>query len=64
MTPAATAASDAIDPGDPWDEVVAFARASLIRLDLLDREVPVVLGGGVVRAGDERMMARIAERRA
>ena len=23
MTPAATAASDAIDPGDPWDEVVA-----------------------------------------
>jgi N-acetylglucosamine kinase-like BadF-type ATPase len=44
------------------DEVVAFARASLIRLGLLDREVPVVLGGGVIRAADERMMSRIAER--
>ncbi len=44
------------------DEVVAFARASLIRLDLLDREVPVVLGGGIIRAGDERMMTRIGER--
>ena len=44
------------------DEVVAFARASLIRLELLDREVPVVLGGGIIRAGDERMMTRIAER--
>jgi N-acetylglucosamine kinase-like BadF-type ATPase len=44
------------------DEVVAFARASLIRLDLLDQEVPVVLGGGIIRAGDERMMTRIAER--
>jgi N-acetylglucosamine kinase-like BadF-type ATPase len=44
------------------DEVVAFARASLIRLELLDHEVPVVLGGGIIRAGDERMMTRIAER--
>ena len=44
------------------DEVVAFARASLTRLELLDREVPVVLGGGVIRAGDERLMTRIAER--
>jgi N-acetylglucosamine kinase-like BadF-type ATPase len=44
------------------DEVVAFARASLIRLDLLDSDVPVVLGGGVIRAADERMMSRIGER--
>lgn len=42
-------------------EVVAFARASLTRLDLLDREVPVVLGGGVIRAGDERLMRGIRE---
>jgi N-acetylglucosamine kinase-like BadF-type ATPase len=42
-------------------EVVAFARASLTRLDLLDREVPVVLGGGIIRAGDERLMSGIAE---
>lgn len=42
-------------------EVVAFARASLTRLDLLDRPVPVVLGGGVIRAGDERLMRGIRE---
>ncbi len=41
-------------------EVVAFARASLTRLGMLDREVPVVLGGGVIRAGDERLMSGIA----
>ncbi len=40
-------------------EVVAFARASLSRLGMLDREVPVVLGGGVIRAGDERLMSGI-----
>ncbi len=40
-------------------EVVAFARASLTRLGMLDREVPVVLGGGVIRAGDERLMSGI-----
>jgi N-acetylglucosamine kinase-like BadF-type ATPase len=40
-------------------EVVAFARASLTRLGMLDREVPVVLGGGVIRAGDERLIAGI-----
>ncbi len=42
-------------------EVVAFARASLTRLGLLDRDVPVVLGGGVLRAGDERLMRGIRE---
>ncbi|MEO5921221.1 MAG: BadF/BadG/BcrA/BcrD ATPase family protein [Pseudolysinimonas sp.] len=40
-------------------EVVAFARASLTRLGMLDREVPVVLGGGVIRAADERLIAGI-----
>ncbi len=40
-------------------EVVAFARASLTRLGMLDREIPVILGGGVIRAGDERLMAGI-----
>ena len=40
-------------------EVVSFARASLTRLGMLDREIPVVLGGGVIRAGDERLMAGI-----
>jgi N-acetylglucosamine kinase-like BadF-type ATPase len=42
-------------------EVVAFARAALTRLELLDREVPVVLGGGIIRAGDERLMRGITE---
>ena len=41
-------------------EVVAFARASLARLGMLDREVPVVLGGGVIRGGDERLISAIA----
>jgi N-acetylglucosamine kinase-like BadF-type ATPase len=41
-------------------EVVAFARASLTRLELLDRDVPVVLGGGVIRARDDRLLSGIA----
>jgi N-acetylglucosamine kinase-like BadF-type ATPase len=41
-------------------EGVAFARASLTRLGLLETEVPVVLGGGVIRARDERLIAGIA----
>lgn len=40
-------------------EVVAFARAALTRLDLLERDVPVVLGGGVIRARDERLLEGI-----
>jgi N-acetylglucosamine kinase-like BadF-type ATPase len=40
-------------------EVVAFARASLTRLGMLDRDVPVVLGGGVIRGGDERLLSGI-----
>ncbi|MFF2371044.1 N-acetylglucosamine kinase [Agromyces sp. NPDC058110] len=42
------------------DEILAFVRACLTRLDLLDRTVPVVLGGGVVRSGDPRLLGRIA----
>jgi N-acetylglucosamine kinase-like BadF-type ATPase len=40
-------------------EVVAFARAALGRLDLLGTPVPVVLGGGVIRARDERLISGI-----
>lgn len=41
-------------------EVVSFARACLTRLELLDRDVPVVLGGGVIRARDERLLEGIS----
>ena len=41
-------------------EVVAFVAACLRRLDLLGRPVPVVLGGGILRAGDPRLMTAIA----
>jgi N-acetylglucosamine kinase-like BadF-type ATPase len=40
-------------------EVVAFARAAATRLDLLDHDIPVVLGGGVIRAGHERLLSGI-----
>lgn len=41
-------------------EVVAFVSACLKRLELLDRSVPVVLGGGILQAGNPRLMAGIA----
>ncbi|CAN5580818.1 BadF/BadG/BcrA/BcrD ATPase family protein [soil metagenome] len=41
-------------------EVVSFARAALTRLDLLERDVPIVLGGGVIRARDERLLEGIS----
>ncbi|MFE7093552.1 N-acetylglucosamine kinase [Streptomyces erythrochromogenes] len=48
------------------DEVVAMAVVALGRLGLLDEEVPVVLGGGVLAARhpglDERIAACLAER--
>ncbi len=48
------------------DEVVAMAVVALGRLGLLDEEVPVVLGGGVLAARhpelDERIAAGLAER--
>ena len=42
-------------------EVVGWARATLDRLGLLDRETEVVLGGGVLRAAVPVLMDRIAE---
>ena len=41
------------------DEIVAFATATLARLGLLERAVPVVLGGGIIRARHERLMSRV-----
>ncbi len=40
-------------------EVVAFVTACLKRLDLVDAGVPVVLGGGILQAGDQRLMSGI-----
>ena len=40
-------------------EVVAFARAALRRLDLTDGPVDVILGGGVLRSGNGRLLSRI-----
>jgi N-acetylglucosamine kinase-like BadF-type ATPase len=41
------------------DEVVALARAALVRLELTDEEVDVVLGGSLLRAGNRRLLGRI-----
>jgi N-acetylglucosamine kinase-like BadF-type ATPase len=43
------------------DEVVAMAMVALRRLDLLATPTEVVLGGGVLRGRDRRLMARIEE---
>ncbi|MFC9244343.1 N-acetylglucosamine kinase [Streptomyces sp. NPDC057136] len=43
------------------DEVVAMASVALTRLDLLDEEAPVLLGGSVLTAGHPRLDERIAE---
>ncbi|MFG2328684.1 N-acetylglucosamine kinase [Streptomyces sp. NPDC048604] len=43
------------------DEVVALSTVALRRLDLLDEEVPVVLGGSVLAARHPDLDARIAE---
>jgi len=40
-------------------EVVAFARAALTRLDLTEEPVEVILGGGVLRSGDPRLLSAI-----
>ncbi|MEU3061977.1 N-acetylglucosamine kinase [Streptomyces subrutilus] len=44
------------------DEVVAMATVALRRLDLLDAEVPVVLGGSVLAARHPQLNDRIAQR--
>jgi N-acetylglucosamine kinase-like BadF-type ATPase len=41
-------------------EIVAFARAALTRLELRDRPVEVLLGGGLMRAGSARLETAIA----
>jgi N-acetylglucosamine kinase-like BadF-type ATPase len=55
-------ASDAV-AGDLVDrqaeEVVTMALTCLRRLDLLEASVPVVLGGGVLQSGDERLLGGI-----
>ncbi|KMO94837.1 N-acetylglucosamine kinase [Streptomyces roseus] len=42
------------------DEVVALASVALTRLELLEEETPVLLGGGVLTAGHEQLDRRIA----
>jgi len=42
------------------EEIVLMLTVTLRRLELLDVEVPVVLGGGVLAAGDPRLMAAIS----
>jgi N-acetylglucosamine kinase-like BadF-type ATPase len=44
------------------DEVAEFANAALRGLGLLDREPEVVLGGGVLQAGNAILLDRIGER--
>lgn len=41
------------------EEIVSYARACLTRLDLLGRPVPIVLGGGVIRSNDPRLLGGI-----
>lgn len=41
------------------DEIAVMAAAALKRLDLGDADVPVVLGGGVVQSGDERLLTGV-----
>ena len=42
------------------EEIVLMVTAALRRLDLLGAAVPIVLGGGVLAAGDERLLGGIA----
>ncbi|MGC3953373.1 MAG: hypothetical protein QM804_03805 [Propionicimonas sp.] len=65
LAPAVFAAADAGDQvalglvDRQADEIVAYVRACLRRLEL-SGPVPVVLGGGVLQAGHPRLLARIA----
>jgi N-acetylglucosamine kinase-like BadF-type ATPase len=62
LTPVLFATADAGDPvarsvvDRQAEEVVALATVALRRLDLLDDEVDVVLGGGVLAAGNARLL--------
>jgi N-acetylglucosamine kinase-like BadF-type ATPase len=42
-------------------EIVALARATITRLGLQEEAVEVILGGGLVRAGDQRLLAAIVD---
>ncbi|AWB96919.1 N-acetylglucosamine kinase [Agromyces badenianii] len=65
LTPAvfeAARAGDAVAAGlvdRQAEELVAFARACVTRLGLERRSIPIVLGGGIVRSGDERLISGI-----
>ena len=41
------------------DEIVALARAAATRLGLLDRQVEIVVGGGMMRGADDALLGRI-----
>jgi N-acetylglucosamine kinase-like BadF-type ATPase len=43
------------------EEIVALARAAVTRLGLLDRDVEIVVGGGMMRAADDALLARIQD---
>jgi N-acetylglucosamine kinase-like BadF-type ATPase len=43
------------------DEVVAMVAAAIRRLRIARLDVDVILGGGIFRSGDERMLAQIVE---
>lgn len=59
---AASAQRDAVAVGIVQrlaEEVVAFARAALTRLELLEQDTVVVLGGGVLTSRDQLLLGRI-----
>jgi N-acetylglucosamine kinase-like BadF-type ATPase len=47
--------------GRQVEEIVALARAAVTRLGLLDRNVEVLVGGGMMRAADDALLARIQD---
>lgn len=52
----------ALEIGDRLaDEVVAFARAAVNRLGLADAAVEVLVGGGLMRSADARLLGRIEQ---
>jgi N-acetylglucosamine kinase-like BadF-type ATPase len=58
------AADDAVAAGIVHQlaaEIVALARAAITRLGLQAEEVEVLLGGGLVRAGDQRLLGAIVD---
>jgi N-acetylglucosamine kinase-like BadF-type ATPase len=62
LAPVVLASDDpvALEIGDRLaDEVVAFAGATLRRLELAGEAVEVVVGGGLMRSADDRLLARI-----